>query len=158
MIITLIIIFTSFLIIFTIKLYVHDKLPDIDCTALNVPGTVSVSEAVLMFTTQDQINCYCKQQGIDAIFSKMDLDSFCSSYIGSITKSISMNFFITSCIVLVNFSLKISMKYLSKHERFQRKTSKRMYMLLKLFIAMFINTAISTLMAYFSFVSDNMSI
>ena len=33
-----------------------------------------------------------------------------------------------------------------------------MYMLLKLFIAMFINTAISTLMAYFSFVSDNMSI
>ena len=157
LIVTIILVFVSFLSIFSIKLYFKSAFPNGDCTSQEVIGTMPLSEAITKLTSQEQINCYCRQQGIDSILTDSDLQNYCEAYISSMLDASLFNFTVSSCIVFVNFLLKISIQFLSKYERFQRKTRKRVYMMTKLFIAIFINTAISTLIANFNVVSEQLS-
>lgn len=90
-------------------------------------------------------DCYCKQQSITDIKNDSQIYHLCfETYVKSVWNIILS--ILTGCvIIIVNFILKIILKKLSKFSRYSTVTQEISGTTIKLFIAIFVNTALITL-------------
>ena len=143
-----IIILISFVMIYGIKAYFYSSAGSVgSCIGQSVDGNLPLSDAKLFYSQLNQRNCYCRQQKLDELMSSKDMISFCQVYIDSFTTSTFINLSVSICIVSVNFILKIMIRYCHKYAKFTTKTKERQNILTLVFVAVFINTALTTFLA-----------
>ncbi|CAG9311615.1 unnamed protein product [Blepharisma stoltei] len=149
---TLALMILSIALIYAIK-YLQNEIPNENhCSELDVKDE-SLSAAKQDYTTNDQIYCYCKQQNWYKLFSDSDLNSYCTDYIEKVSLTSSVRFLSSIGIVFINTILRIMLTKLTKFERISTVSGMRMSMMSKVFIAMFINTALITLLVNANFQS-----
>lgn len=151
---TVLLVIVSFIVIYGVKAYYTTIPSSNSCENVSVDGWMDLATAKNTLKSNDEIICYCKQQKIDEIISDNDLTNYCGVYLKRFTSTVFINFSVSMSIMAVNFLLKITVNVLSKYERFSRKTSKRLYVLTAMFALMFVNTALSSLLANTHFSSS----
>ncbi|OMJ79554.1 hypothetical protein SteCoe_20406 [Stentor coeruleus] len=151
---TILLVIVSFIVIYGVKAYYTTIPSSNSCQDVNVDGWMDLATAKITLKSNNEIICYCKQQKIDEIMSDIDLTNYCGVYLKRFTSTAFINFSVSMSIMAVNYLLKITVNVLSKYERFSRKTSKRLYVLTAMFTLMFVNTALSSLLANTHFSSS----
>ena len=71
-----------------------------------------------------------------------DLESYCSYFISEFSINLVIKFFSACAVVFINFILRFLLKKISKFERVSNKTKEQLNIMIKVFIATFINTAL----------------
>jgi hypothetical protein len=147
--ITLIIILASISIVYTLKSY-SETIPNTqNCKNLNIDGSLSVSEAALAYTDQTEQFCYCKQQKIYNLLASYR--DFCQDYLSQESLVTFTNFMGSTGVVVINMILKMIISKLSQFERTTSETKQKLQTMTRVFIALFINTTILTLLANANF-------
>lgn len=144
--ITILIIIVSFILIYTLKGYFKSSVSKQDCKEKNISGNISINEAKLLYTSESDITCYCKQQSVQNLMSNENCKEFCQDYINSLAQSTFLRLCTSMFIVFISYLLKLIIKYLSKFERYKAKSEKRKTLLVKMFLLSFINTGLTTLL------------
>ena len=143
-----IIILISFVMVYGIKAYFYSSAGSVgSCRGLTVDGHMALSDAKLAYSQLTERNCYCRQQRLDVLMDSREMISFCQIYIDSFTKNTFINLSVSVCIVSVNYILKVMIRYCSKYAKFKTKTNERKNILTLVFVALFINTALTTFLA-----------
>ena len=146
-IITVAIMLASIAIVYTLKSYKASIPNTHDCKTLSINGSLSLGEAETDYTTADQKYCYCKQLTIYDLAKSSDVISFCRQYL-EVQSLIAMSKFMGSAgVIIINLILKVILTRLSVFERTSTETKQRVQTMTRVFIALFINTAILTLLA-----------
>lgn len=152
------IILLSFTVIYIIRLYYYTAPSSTTCKDVTVSGDLALSEAEKVYTSTPDINCYCKQQSINDLLTSSGLQSLCSNYLESLSSNIFINLVVSVSIVSINLLLKSTIRYLSKYEKFSTKTEKSIAIFHRVFLSMFINTAVSTFIVNTNFSSKDSNI
>jgi hypothetical protein len=90
--------------------------------------------------------CYCLDQTLSDLIDKSSLRDLCDDYIQKSSKIVGIKFATAVGVVLINFILKLLLVLMSKFERPSTKGREQLKIMMKVFVAMFINTAIVNLM------------
>lgn len=144
---TIPIILLSIAIVFALKSYSAGLQQAGDCQKLNISGNLSVSEAKSLYKNTEEIDCYCKQQNIYQIANNEDIPDFCSDYLKKQTLLSVTRFLGSSGVIFINLILKYIMSKLSAFERTSTESKQKVQIMTRVFVALFINTSILTLLA-----------
>ena len=150
------IILLSLLLIEFMRAYVGSLPTEDNCIANNINGNLPLSEAKLLYNTTNQIDCYCEQQKLKDFINNNDLANYCRDFINKNTKAYFIRFSVSFFIVFVNYLLTHIINKLSKFERFNTVTKRRLHVLTRIFIMMFFNTSISLLLSKTLFMQNNL--
>ncbi|OMJ77143.1 hypothetical protein SteCoe_23325 [Stentor coeruleus] len=93
--------------------------------------------------------CYCQNLSTDSLISEST--DKCSTYIGELSHAWGMKFLSSFGIILMNYFVKIIMRKLSSFERPKSQTDIQRKIFKKIFILIFINTAILTFLVNLNF-------
>jgi hypothetical protein len=143
LLLALVILILSVVIIYLMKTY--EKVLPSDDYCLNskkINSSLSLAEAEAAYATDDESYCYCKYQSWSSIFGNAELRSYCSYFITKTTTNLLIKFSSSCGIFFINLVLKFAFKRLSEFERASTKTKEHLNVMLKVFIATFINTAL----------------
>lgn len=142
--ITLILMIASIALIYAIK-YLQNKLPtDDSCTGLGINKNTTFDQAN-DFEDSDQVYCFCKLQDWYKLTTDSDYRNLCDTYIQKVSTTGAVRFLASIGIVFVNIMLRIIITLLTQFERISTVTKTRLSVMTKVFIAMFVNTALITL-------------
>lgn len=118
--------------------------PDAKCDAF---PAVSRAQA-LRDDDSDPLNlnreCFCQQLGA-SIYTEGASGQICSSFLEAYLTRRGLIVFSAVMVVVVNFVLRISMRYISVYEKHKTVSNQQSAVLNKLFVSYFINTAVITL-------------
>lgn len=142
--ITLIVMVGSIAIIYYLKSIESEIPTDEDCRLLDVDYNLSLDEAEDQLE-DDQIFCYCKKKNYDDIVTDSDLLDFCEDFIEDYTSALGIRLAAAFGVIVVNFMLRIILRLLSQFERSSSINKEQRKTMIKVFVAIFINTAIITL-------------
>lgn len=145
--ITIPVIIASIAIVFTLKSYSAGLPQTGDCQKLDVSGNLSPNEAGKLYKETKEIFCYCKQQNIYKFADDQDVSEFCKDYLQKQTLLNTIRFLGSSGVIFINLILKFIMAKLSAFERTSTESKQKLQTMTRVFIALFINTAILTLLA-----------
>ena len=142
-----VLIFISIIIIYSLKSY-NDGLPDNDqcISTYNVDPRIPISSAKILYTSQEQNFCYCSNVLISTILQDSDLRDFCNSYLTKRSKTILIRVFSSLFVVALNYLLKIVFIFLGRFEKAPSRSKEQVKIMTKVFIVLFINTAIVVLL------------
>ncbi|CAG9311043.1 unnamed protein product [Blepharisma stoltei] len=144
LILTLILLIISVALIYGVKRAQKELPNDSKCDSLKVDADISINEAKKEYTTQDETYCWCQGQSWDDLISKSDYSDYCSSYIETVSWSSAVKFFSCCGIIIVNFFIKTLMILITSCERTRSRSSQQTRVMLKVFVAMTVNTALIT--------------
>ena len=148
----ILVLIASITIIYLIKTYETTLPSDSYCADTEkINPDLTLQQAKQSYTTSDQIYCYCHSQSWTSITSDSKLTSYCSYFISKITTSLLLKFFSACGVVFINFILRYIFKRLSKFERVSNKTKEQLNIMIKVFVATFINTALIVLLVNANF-------
>lgn len=95
-----------------------------------------------------QVDCYCSNLDWKSLINDSSSRSLCYSYMVKAAVRYSLSIASGFVIVFVNFLLKVILIKLGKFERYETITKETFSSLAKIFVAMFINTAIITVLMH----------
>lgn len=95
-----------------------------------------------------QVNCFCANLDWKSLIQEENNRSLCYTYMVKASIRYSLSIASGFVIVFVNFLLKVILIKLGKYERYETITKETFSSLAKIFIAMFINTAIISLVMH----------
>lgn len=151
LVLALLILVASTTIVYVIKAYETTLPTDEYClTEEKINPDESLSYAKKYYTSDDQSYCYCKYQDWSSITSG-EMGSYCSYFFRKISVSIMLKFFSSCGVIFINFILRTIFKRLSRFERVSNKTKEELNIMMKVFIATFINTALIILIVNANF-------
>lgn len=104
------------------------------------------AEATANGASDYTINCYCLSLSLDTIYNDAELKTLCTDTIKEYFFTIGFSIAIAVAISLVNFLLKIVINALSSFSRYRTVTNQTLSSMTKLFVAMFVNSAIISLL------------
>jgi len=108
---------------------------------------ITRSEATDPDASEYIVNCYCLKQSIDKIYSDSELNSLCSDTLVDYFLTIGFSIGTALTVIIVNSLLKAVIQALSSFSRYKNLTQQVLSTTEKLFISMYINSAIiSTLL------------
>lgn len=141
------VIFASIVIVYTLKSYSAGIPMTEDCKKLKVSGNLSAQDAESAYTSRKKIFCYCKQQTFIDLAEDSDKTEFCQEYLKQ-QSFLSMYRFLGSAgVIFINLVLKYIMAKLSAFERTSTETKQKLQTMTRVFVALFINTGILTLLS-----------
>lgn len=139
-------------IIYMLKTYETALLSDDYCiNTQKIDSSISLDLAKLRYTRDPQIFCYCKFKTWTEIINNTSLASYCTYFIKVTTTNLMIKFFSSCGVILINFILRFVFKRLSKFERVSNKTKEQLNIMVKVFVATFINTALIVLLVNANF-------
>lgn len=148
----LIVLLASIVVIYVMKAYDSSLPSDVYCVeVLKINLNLSFSAAEKIYTSNNESFCYCKFQSWSDIMSDTDINSYCSYFIFKITTNLMIKFCSSCGVIFINFLLRTIFKRLSKFERVSNKTKEQLNIMIKVFIAQFINTALIILIVNANF-------
>lgn len=112
----------------------------------NVSRSLSLSEAKDQLSSSKEKICFCQSQKYSDFVDDSDLRDYCDNYIKKSAKVVGIKFATSLGVVIINFILKVVLVRLSRFERPSTKGREQVKVMLKVFIAIFINTAVVNLM------------
>jgi hypothetical protein len=142
----------STVLVYVIKTYETTLPSDNYCLKVKkIDTNASLSFAKEHYKSQDESYCFCKYQEWTDIVEDKDLGSYCSYFMTKITTSLVLKFFSACGIIFINFILRMIFKKLSRFERVSNKTKEEHNIMIKVFFAIFINTALIILIVNANF-------
>ena len=111
----------------------------------------SLSYAKKNYDSNSESYCYCKYQEWADMVSDKELGTYCSYFMSKITTSLLLKFFSACGIIFINFILRTIFKRLSRFEKVSNKTKEEHNIMIKVFFAIFINTALIILIVNANF-------
>lgn len=146
-IITIAIMFASISIVYTLKSYKTSIIDTQDCKSLNIDGNLSVEDADSKYNLKSEIYCYCEQQNFYDLGKNSKKFEFCQDYFMASSLIALSKFMGSAGVIIINLVLKVILTKLSVFERTSTETKQKVQTMTRVFIALFINTAILTLLA-----------
>lgn len=137
----------SFGVIFGIKAYFGSFPSDSDCKYKKIEDSMTIDEAKTTLIKEQDIDCFCMRQSLDDLLHDSQYSNFCKKYVQHLTENMLIKLSSGVCIVLINSLLKFFINKISKYEKFSHLTKKRLHILSRIFLMLFFNTALTTLMA-----------
>lgn len=122
-------------------------------TDYQINKSYSLDKAENLYTSDNQKYCYCSLQTFQDVLSVSSLRSYCSYYIQQRTYGITIRFLVCAGVVMINFFLKILFRILGRFEHVVSKSKEQVKIMTKVFVAMFINTALIVLVVNANFSS-----
>jgi hypothetical protein len=144
---TLPVIFASIVIVYTLKSYSAGLPLTKDCKKLKISGNLSASEAKNSYQTPNELFCFCKQQNFIKFAENSDIADLCQDYLKKQSLLSLYRFLGSAGVIFINLVLKFIMAKLSAFERTSTETKQKLQTMTRVFIALFINTAILTLLS-----------
>ena len=145
--ITIAIMLASITIVYTLKTYTSTVPNNNSCKELNILGNLALSEAKSLYSNKTEIFCYCKQQSLYEFVSNTDVSYFCEDYLSQESIIALSKFMGSAGVIIINLILKVILTKLSAFERTSTETKQKLQTMTRVFIALFINTSILTLLA-----------
>lgn len=151
MILALIVLIASTSIVYVIKTYETTLPTDKYCLEeKKIDPSSSLSYAKTNYKSDNESYCYCKYQSWSDIMNG-SMDSYCGHFFSKMTTSIMLKFFSSCGVIFINFILRTIFKRLSRFERVSNKTKEEHNIMIKVFFATFINTALIILIVNANF-------
>ena len=114
----------------------------------SVCPTTSITYTQLNKNDEVMLNCYCSTLDWKTLLTDSDNRSTCYTYMVKASIRYSLSIASGFVIVFVNFLLKVILIKLGRFERYETLTEETFSSLTKIFVSMFINTAIITLIMH----------
>ena len=133
-------------IIYIVRSY-DNKLPNEKSCLIKegINPDISLEDAENTYKTDTQKYCYCRVQSIKSVLSDSSLRNYCAYYLEKRSLGIVIRFSASSAVIMINFCIKIFIRQLSRFEKIESKSKEQVKIMSKVFIAMFINTALVVL-------------
>ncbi|OMJ80852.1 hypothetical protein SteCoe_18802 [Stentor coeruleus] len=141
------IVFISTIIVVYLMRSFDDGLPsNIKCIkTYQVDKNVSLNIAKILYTTDDMKYCYCSLQSLKEILADTSLTNYCGYFLKKRSYGITIRFFVSCGVIMINFFLKLVFRGLSRFERVDSKSKEQVKIMVRVFIAVFINTSLIVL-------------
>ena len=151
MILALIVLIASTTIVYVIKTYETTLPTDEYCLEeKKINPSASLSYAKSNYKSDNESYCYCKYQSWSDILDG-SMGSYCGFFFSKMTTTIMLKFFSSCGVIFINFILRTIFKRLSRFERVSNKTKEEHNIMVKVFFATFINTALIILIVNANF-------
>ncbi|CAG9315304.1 unnamed protein product [Blepharisma stoltei] len=121
------------------------------CYDLNGNYDISLKEAEDTYKDSTEILCWCKMQGWSNLITDSEKASYCSSYMEKWVFQESIKYLASFGVIVINFFLKFVLRKLTYFERLKSLSELQKRIMIKVFFAIFINTAIITLIINITF-------
>lgn len=128
----------SFFIIYLLKLYADNGLPDVvDCEDVDV-----IEESQYDSASQFDKDCFCSDKGFFQIMGKSNIYLKCKSFFWNTIWRFLLTIAISIAIAVINFIIELSIRKFANFERYKNKTAMQKSIMTKLTIATFINAGL----------------
>lgn len=141
------IVFLSTIIVVYFMRSFDDGLPsNMKCIkTYQVDKNASLSTAETLYTTDDTKYCYCSLQSLKEILADSSLTNYCRYFLRKRSYGITIRFFVSCGVIMINFFLKLVFRGLSRFERMDSKSKEQVRIMVRVFVAVFINTSLIVL-------------